>query len=135
MESNYNFCSSQNSNKKQLNATNKEVRENWQVMHHTIAKTHLPIQTPILQKHSLNDYTNFAKQMENSGYKQINPFTDFPSPKRPFSMSNYLNSTPKQLSIEKDDQLPKPLEDIFNTKLIAAMTNPDTVLREFESAS
>ena len=49
-------------------------------------------------------------------------------------MTSYLSPPPKQPTIgttsEKEEQLPKPPDDIFNTKLIAAMTNRVTVLRE-----
>ena len=48
-------------------------------------------------------------------------------------MTSYLSPPPKQPTIgttsEKEEQLPNPPDDIFNTKLIAAMTNRDTVLR------
>ena len=68
--------------------------------------------------------------MDNSNNEQTNPTAGSPSPRKDFSMSNYLSPTPKQLPSERDDQLPKPLEDIFNIQLIAAMTNRDAVLRE-----
>ena len=49
-------------------------------------------------------------------------------------MTSFLSPPRKQPTIgttsEKEEQLPKPPDDIFNTKLIAAMINRDTVLRE-----
>ena len=68
--------------------------------------------------------------MDNSNNEQTNPTAVSPSPRKDFSMSNYFSPTPKQLPSERDDQLPKPLEDIFDIQLIAAMTNRDAVLRE-----
>ena len=68
--------------------------------------------------------------MENSTSEQNNPTTCSPSPRKAFSMSNYLSQPPIQPTSERDDQLTKPLEDISNTQLIAAMTNRDGVLRE-----
>ena len=70
--------------------------------------------------------------MDNSNNKQTNPTTGSLSPRKASSMSNYLIPTPKQLPSERDDQLSKPVEDIFNTQLIATMTNRCTVLREVQ---
>ena len=72
--------------------------------------------------------------MNNPTNEKTNTTTGSPSPKKAFSMTNHLSPPPKQPTIgttpENEEQLPKPPDDIFNNKLIAAMTNRDTVLRE-----
>ena len=72
--------------------------------------------------------------MDNPTNEKTNTTTGSPSPKKAFSMTNYLSPNPKQPTIgttpENEEQLPKPPDDIFNTKLIAAMTNRDTILRK-----
>ena len=126
-ESNYNLRSAQNANKTEFNTTKYDVRTNRQIAHNTITQAHLPF---ITQQPNLNNYKNSNQQMDNSNNEQTNPTAGSPSPRKDFSMGNYLSPTPKQLPSERNDQLPQPLEDIFNIQLIAAMTNRDTVLRE-----
>ena len=90
----------------------------------------MPFITSIKQQPNANYHTNFAQLMDNSITEQGTTTNGSPSPINAFSLSNNLRPTPKQSAPEREDQLPKPLEDIFNTQFIAAMTNRDTVLRE-----
>ena len=94
----------------------------------------MPFISPNTQQPHLITLKKSVQQMDNPANEQTNPTTGSPSPKKAFSMTSYLSPPPKQPTIgttsEKEEQLPKPPDDIFNTKLTAAMTNRDTVLRE-----
>ena len=120
-ESNYNLRSAQNANKTEINITKHDVRANRLFAHNTITQAHLPLNTPSTQQPNSSKYKISKQQMDNSNKDQPNRTTGSPSPRKAFSMSNYLSPTHKQPASEKDerdDQLPKPLEDIFNTQLI-----------------
>ena len=132
-ESNNNLRSAQNANKTEINTTKQDVRENGLFAHNTITQAHLPFNTLSTQQPNSSNYEISKQQMDNSNMDQPSRTTGSPSPRKAFSMSNYLSPTHKHPASEKDerdDQLPKPLEDIFNTQLIAALTNRDTILRE-----
>ena len=124
----------QNSNNTDLNTANYDVRTNQQFAHNTIPQAHLPFISPNTQQPHLITLKNSVQQMDNPANVQTNPTTGSTSPKKAFSMTSYLSPPPKQPTIgttsEKEEQLPKPPDDIFNTKLITPMTNRDTVLRE-----
>ena len=133
--SNYNLRSAQNSNNTDSSTTNYDVRTNQQIAHNTITQAHLPFILPNTQQPNLITlYKNSVLQMDNPNDEQTNPTTGSPSPKKAFSMTSYISPPPKQPTIgttsEKEEQQPKPPHDIFNTQLIAAMTNRDTVHRE-----
>ena len=132
--SNYNLRSAQNLNNTDFNTANHDVRTNQQFAHNTITQAHLPFISPNTQQPLLNTLKNSVQQMDNPANEQTNQTTGSLSPKKTFSMTSFLSPPRKQSTIgtasEKEEQLPKPPDDIFNTKLIAAMTNRDTVLRE-----
>ena len=134
MAINYNLRSAQNSNNTDFNTANYDVRTNQQFAHNTISQAHLPFILPSTQQPQLITPKNSAQQMDNPINEKTNTTTGSASPKKTFSMTNYLSTPPKQPTIgttpENEEQLPKPPDNIFNTKLIAAMTNRDTVLRE-----
>ena len=131
---NYNLRSAQNSNNTDFNTANYDVRTNQQFAHNTKSQAHLPFFLPSTQQPHFITPKNSAQQMDNPTNEKTNTTTGSPSPKKALSMTNYLSPHPKQPTIgttpENEEQLPKPPDDIFNTKLIAAMTNRDTVLRE-----
>ena len=69
--------------------------------------------------------------MDSPNNNSNSPIAKSPAQKTPLSMRNYLNPNPKTSPLPPDDQqLAKHLENVFNTQLIAAMINRDTVLRE-----
>ena len=117
-----------------FNTANYDVRTNQQFAHNTKSQAHLPFILPSTQQPHFITPENSAQQMDNPTNEKTNTTTGSPSPKKALSMTNYLSPHPKQPTIgttpENEEQLPKPPDDIFNTKLIAAMTNRDTVLRE-----
>ena len=131
---NYNLRSAQNSNNTDFNTANYDVRTNQQFAYNTISQAYLPFILPSTQQPHLITPKNSAQQMDNPTNEKTNTTTGSTSPKKTFSMTNYLSTPPKQKTIgttpENKEQLSKPPDNIFNTKLIAAMTNRDTVLRE-----
>ena len=67
-----------------------------------MTQAHLAFNTRSTQQPNPNNYKTFEQQMDNSNNEKINPTTGLPSPRKAFSMSNYLSPTPKQPASDKD---------------------------------
>ena len=128
---NYNLRSNRKNATEHIPNTEYDVIKNKIVLNHTIKKAHLPISLSPAQQHSQTLHLSESNKMSKSTETQ-NPQA---SPSRPkFSMSNLLSPS-KSPSAEtqqhpKDKEVNDMIQGVFNMKLIAVMTNRDSVLRE-----
>ena len=128
---NYNLRSKRKNATEHIPNTEYDVIKNKIVLNHTIKKAHLPITLSPTQQHSQTLHLSESSKMSKSTETQ-NPQS---SPSRPkFSMSNFLSPS-KSPSAEtqqhsKDKEVNDMIQGVFNMKLIAAMTNRDSVLPE-----
>ena len=128
---NYSLRSKRKKASEHIPNTEYDVTQDKIVSNDTINKAHLPISLSPAQQHLqillLSTPNKMSKSTETSNSQA--------SPSRPkFSMSNFLSPF-KSPSTEtqqhpKDKEVNNMIHGVFNMKLIAAMTNRDSVLRE-----
>ena len=130
----YSLHSKHKNNTNQERTTNNDVITNKQTTQHTVNKAHLPISLHITQKPALISINSNLNILDNNNETSQSKST----PKSNFSMSYFLCplrspvtdnlTTPSQ--DPRDRELTKAIHSTFNTQLIPAMINRDTVLRE-----
>ena len=131
--SKYNLRSGHKTNHSRISSTNNDVTTKTQDTQRTNTKAHLPIYTATTQQLTSNKQQNFTKQTDSSNNNSNSPIVKSPVQKTRLSMSNYLSFTPKKSPLSPEDQqLPKHLENVFNTQLIETMIKRDTVMREIK---
>ena len=128
---NYSLRSKRKKASEQITNTENDVTHDKTVLNHTINKALLPLSLSPSQQHLHNLHLSTPNKMSKST-KTPNSQASPPKPK--FSMSNFLSPS-KSPSAEnqqhpKDKEVNDKIQGVFNMKLIAAMTNRDSVLRE-----
>ena len=102
----------------------KDVIEQ-KVTQQAIAKSHLPINT---NKNQLLTHKQFSLEMQAEQEPIQNTPPSNPG-KTQLSFTTYLSPS-KEDKTTSDTMLDKAIKDVFNTTLIASMTNRDIFLRE-----
>ena len=131
---NYSLRNKHKNNNNQERYADNDVIQNKLTTQHTLSKPHLPILLPPVQQPALISNNSNLNNVDKSNETSLSKSP----PKSNFSMSYFLipqkspiqDSQPSSSNNPKDRELTKAIQGIFNTQLIAAMINRDTVLRE-----
>ena len=130
----YSLRSKHKNDTNQDRTTNNDVITNKLTTQHTVNKAHLPILLQTTQQPVLNSINSSLNNLDNN-YETSQLKSP---PKLKFSMSYFLSPLKSPVTDnltttsqdQRDRELTKAIHGIFNTQLIAAMINRDTVLRE-----